>query len=326
VAHILRSSTPNIRRLEVPADLHSVADLIDLCFAGTMDEDGLDYLRHIRESASNPGLIRWVPAAGELISFPLHGFVWVEENVVVGNLSLIPFYWQHHWRFLIANVAVHPDYRNRGIGRELTKKAVEHSRTLGHHNVWLHVREGNLPAIRLYESLGFVERCRRATWQNNAPLKVSGTSQNLHVSGRKGSDWADQKKSLSVAYPEEVAWNLNFKVDRFRPGFFSELLNFLNDRETKQWVIRISQQVMGTAIWEPTRQFADNIWLGVPASDQERVIETLLKAIVSSLRGKRPLAVNYPADLAESGFRNAGFHLLHNLLWMEKNLTGKDLF
>jgi ribosomal protein S18 acetylase RimI-like enzyme len=317
----LEFSTPNeIRRLEVPADLSPVADLIDICFSGTMDEDGLDYLRHIRRAASNPALVRWLPAAGELVSFPLYGFVWMEQGVIVGNLSLIPFYWQHHWRFLVANVAVHPDYRRRGIGKELTKKAIQHARSLGHRDVWLHVREGNLPAIELYRSLGFIERSLRTSWQNNKPEKNGGKLSNIEVSSRKTTDWEEQRKFLQNAYPEEVAWNLNFRPDRFRPGLVSFLSNMVNNREMRHWVARSGQQLLGTAIWEPSNQFADTIWLGLSAAGQEKVIEALLVAIKNDLGSRRPLLVNFPANEGAAAFMRSGFQLVHNLLWMEKIL------
>jgi len=324
VTHIPQKPDSHLRRLEVPGDLSSVADLIDLCFQGNMDEDGLDYLKHIRKAASDSKLVKWILAAGELVSFPLHGFVWLENNTIVGNLSLIPFFWQHRWRFLIANVAVHPEYRQRGIGRALTKKAVEHAQSLGHRDIWLHVRAGNIPAIRLYESLGFIERTLRATWQNATPTKQQPIFPDIHITKRRKGDWEFQKKYLNACYPEEVAWNLNYKEENFKPGIFPSMLNFLNDRDMKQWVARSSHQVLGTAIWEPTHQFADTIWLGISNHDQEPIVESLLKTIANELDGGRPLSINFPAYSAEIAFRNAGYRLIHNLIWMQRLFSGKE--
>ena len=49
----------------------------------------------------------------------------------------------------ILNLAIEPDYRRRGIARALLRESMKSG-------AWfLEVRESNLPAIRLYESLGF---------------------------------------------------------------------------------------------------------------------------------------------------------------------------
>ena len=56
----------------------------------------------------------------------------------------------------IANVAVRPQHRRKGIARILLEKALaDGSRCLGLHDFTLEVRAGNDAAIRLYESEGF---------------------------------------------------------------------------------------------------------------------------------------------------------------------------
>ncbi len=49
------------------------------------------------------------------------------------------------------NTAVLPEYRRRGIARALIERALENEMEF----LTLEVREGNAPAISLYESLGF---------------------------------------------------------------------------------------------------------------------------------------------------------------------------
>ena len=56
----------------------------------------------------------------------------------------------------IANVAVRPQHRRKGIARMLLEKALaDGSSCLGLHDFSLEVRAGNDAAIRLYESEGF---------------------------------------------------------------------------------------------------------------------------------------------------------------------------
>lgn len=55
----------------------------------------------------------------------------------------------------ITNVAVHPDMRNRGIGRDMVSVLLSKANKAGIKRVLLEVRESNDPAIHLYEELGF---------------------------------------------------------------------------------------------------------------------------------------------------------------------------
>lgn len=57
-------------------------------------------------------------------------------------------------------MGVRADYRRRGIGRRLVAATIEEARTFGLLRVELEVFSSNIPAIRLYESLGFVEEGR----------------------------------------------------------------------------------------------------------------------------------------------------------------------
>ncbi len=157
----------HLRPLDVRRDLGGVADLVEQCFADTLDTDGKRYIQQMRSLARNPGTLNWIGSFSERTYLPLSGYVWEEEKRVVGNLTLIPYHIQREQTLLIANVAVHPDYRRRGIAYRLTAKALEHARQRGIQATWLHVREENEPAIKLYRSLGFRERARRTTWISN---------------------------------------------------------------------------------------------------------------------------------------------------------------
>ena len=65
------------------------------------------------------------------------------------------------------NVAVHPDFRRRGIAEALVNSLVEHLKTMGSRCLTLEVRASNAPAIALYEKLGFSEIGRRKNYYRN---------------------------------------------------------------------------------------------------------------------------------------------------------------
>jgi ribosomal-protein-alanine N-acetyltransferase len=61
----------------------------------------------------------------------------------------------------IANLAVSPAARRKGIGTKLLDSILSAAAELGARNVFLDVRESNMPALRLYESRQFEIAGRR---------------------------------------------------------------------------------------------------------------------------------------------------------------------
>ena len=65
------------------------------------------------------------------------------------------------------NIAVHPDFRRRGIAEALITALEEALREKGSHALTLEVRASNTPAIALYEKLGFVQAGIRKNYYRN---------------------------------------------------------------------------------------------------------------------------------------------------------------
>jgi len=65
------------------------------------------------------------------------------------------------------NVAVHPDWRRKGIAEKLVSSLVEELKQLESHCLTLEVRASNDPAIALYEKLGFGQIGRRKNYYRN---------------------------------------------------------------------------------------------------------------------------------------------------------------
>ena len=67
----------------------------------------------------------------------------------------------------VMNVAVHPDFRRCGIAQALVNALVEELKAIGSQCLTLEVRASNIPAIALYEKMGFGEVGRRKNYYRN---------------------------------------------------------------------------------------------------------------------------------------------------------------
>ena len=65
------------------------------------------------------------------------------------------------------NIAVHPDFRRRGIAEALVAALEEQLRQRGSKSLTLEVRDSNAPAIALYEKLGFIQVGLRKNYYRN---------------------------------------------------------------------------------------------------------------------------------------------------------------
>ncbi len=312
------SSPPQLRPFDVGRDLNAVADLIEQCFANTLDADGQRYLRQMRAAAKSPGLLRLADSFSGVFTLPLSGYVWEEEGRLVGNLSLIPFYHRGRRIFLIANVAVHPDYRRRGIARTLTRTAlsyVERQRRVS--AVWLQVRDDNQPALHLYHSLGFLERARRTTWQLGPDRQPVHPIQEVAVHPRRPGQWTAQRAWLERLYPGELAWNLSLNLNALRPGLPGLLFRLLTGMHVRNWTATMAGRPVGFLSWEVSLRPPDHLWLAAPPAGDRLAARALFGALLKAFP-RRQMVLDYPADQAVDELVAVGFAPAQTLIWMER--------
>ena len=81
-------------------------------------------------------------------------FVAESEGVVVGYVSLLTHL--HRRNLRIYAIAVHPEFRERGIARRLLERGKQYAAEQGLTTLSLEVRMDNTSARRFYEKNGFV--------------------------------------------------------------------------------------------------------------------------------------------------------------------------
>jgi len=125
-------------RLYTPQDFDALYVLEEHCF-----EPPVRYSRrYMRLLVSRSNTATWIAEeAGQMA-----GFAIVEWNQQPDEVSAY-----------IQTIEVAPERRGCGVGHELLGRTESSARRAGACLIWLHVREANASAIRLYEAHGY--RC-----------------------------------------------------------------------------------------------------------------------------------------------------------------------
>ena len=319
-----RDSIGHIRPLDLSADLNQVADLVEACFPIHRDPDGQTYIREMRKAARDYRRLGWLSQLDDMGTRKPAGFVWDEGGRIIGNLSMIPFQKRGKRIHLLANVAVDPQYRRKGIARALTVRALEHLSRLGVSEVGLQVRYDNSSAIDLYHSVGFSDQAVRTTWRIK-PFEFHQwndlKSQHIKLRYRLKEDWERQQDWINLTYPHEIRWNLPVDFNRLKPGLFQPLCNFLDGAYIRQWGIEFDGKTMGWITWQKTSTFANNLWLAFPENLEHILLPGALCKILKRISRGHAITIDYPFGRFQDQFTAFGFDHFRTLIWMKRRLN-----
>ena len=121
------------------AHISSIAELEKICFSDPWSENS------VASELKNPLSLWLVAVEGDRLA----GYIGSQS--VEGEADVM-------------NVAVHPDFRRRGIAEELCLRLVTILNERNIHSLTLEVRASNAAAIALYEKLGFTLVGRRPNY------------------------------------------------------------------------------------------------------------------------------------------------------------------
>jgi ribosomal protein S18 acetylase RimI-like enzyme len=296
-----------------------IAELMALSFSGNLDSTSRRMIRDMRK-LGRLGWLGWL--LGKLILPPAAyapGFVWRADGKVVGNVSLMPVD-RRAGRFVIANVAVHPDYRRKGIARSLVEACVELCEEKKAVELLLQVERDNHAAQILYASMGFKALSTRTRWIRRHSHATDLPHGKFVVRQREPGEWQQQYELARRLYPEGVWWPYSNRIDYFRPH---ELAQGLGLRGSIHWVIkregRLVASLMARSGFEP------GYWRLVIMVEQEvqglAEAALLAKALPRLFPKSMPVIVEYPAGIAEESFTAAGFKAERVLTWMKRDIS-----
>lgn len=307
----------HIRPFDVRRDLRPAADLIELSFADSLTYDGRKYLQAMRTAANHYDNRSLSAAFVARPTLSMVGYVWIESGQIVGNLSLIPFRNQGRRLSMIANVAVHPDYRRRGIARALTKAALEKSKRRKIPELWLQARDDNPAALALYSSMGFKLQAKRTTWNIRTKCLRGETPIGAHTTIRASRHWEKQRAWLHINYPLSLRWHILIKDQALKPGIVGFINRVFNETQIRHWAAQRKDQLLGVLTWQATRTHADSLWLAAAPETEDETLKTILPFLRREFRLHRPLSLEYPASRAHDTLLSAGCEPQHTLIWMK---------
>ncbi|MEW5939168.1 MAG: GNAT family N-acetyltransferase, partial [Chloroflexota bacterium] len=269
----------------------------------------------MRRASRDQSWLQWAAGAEHAASVPLTGYVWEEEGRIVGNTSIINFRQRGKRVALLANVAVHPNYRHRGIARALAERAMHHARDHKAAQIWLHVRQDNPDALDLYADLGFQERARRVTWLAEGDSTLEIRPANATVVPRAARFWTQQREWLSRLHPDELAWYRSWDFSALAPGLWNWIYLLFVDMNLRQWAAVQSDRLEAVLSWTPNGARYDPLWLALGENPAPDALTALLVHARREL-GRRKLILEHPVGPWDEAIRAAGFRAERTLIWM----------
>ena len=315
-----------IRRVDARQDLIPIAELIQTCFATTLDDDGKRYIDYMRYLGENRLVLEHILAQRHRANI-FNGYVWLEEGRIIGNVTMTGM--KKHGSFVqvLSNIAVIEKWRGTGIATQLTLKALDASKESGALEAWLQVREDNPGAIHMYKKLGFITKTIRSTWTTDRnKFQVNNNSDLLrtsYVEKVTRASWGQVTALLTNNYDTDVDWFFRFNPENHKPGLLKLIDNLFRIEQYENIGLYHRDTLNGVLLYVSGRMFGENAWLG---TEDEKSVENKLHQIFEFLfrknQGISRIQMNLPAGKYEKPLCKSGFHEIHRLIWMSKDLLG----
>lgn len=298
-------SEDGLRPVNLRTDLAPLADLIELAFRDSMDSNGRAAVREMRTlSRMGPGLTM-LAGVNELTQGISLGYVWIANGQLVGNVSIYPANYPASLggAWIIANVAVHPDYRGRGIATQLMNASLDMIRRRGGRLAVLQVDYDNEPAHRLYERLGFVIERAWVHWRRPSTLRVPqplATDESVYITRRRRGDWRSEYDLAQRVRPAEqggLGWLRPLHTGLFRKSLWCQLGDWLSLRSVERLVIHSAdERDVLASLWLESAFAASSVQLTLLVDpDYEGLYdEALLNLAVRRLGKRHALTIEHP--------------------------------
>jgi ribosomal protein S18 acetylase RimI-like enzyme len=313
-----RFSETGLRPTDPRRDMAGVARLVQTAFAGQLDASGQRLLRDMRW-VGRAGWFGWM--LGRLILPPgatPDGFVWVESGRIVGTLSLLSVDGDPH-RWVIANVAVDPDHRRRGIGRALVRAAIDLAKQRRARTVVLQVDRSNQGARDLYASLGFQVTSTRTSWIRPRGLPRPGAVALAGSRHRNFPEWREQWELGCRVWPDGFWWPFVPDERVFRGAGVPAAIRM---DWTHHWVWKPNDTMLASLSAHARFAAGFRFLLLVDPEHRGRVERAMLANALVELPEGTGGTLEYAAGEVEPDLWGLGFRPDRSLTWMALDVSG----
>lgn len=227
-------SADGLRPVDMTRDLPQIVELLKAVFGDALDGDEQHVFGDSGARAVNDLYFRFHPTAQRLSN----GFVWQEDGRIVGNATVLT---TKAWdRYLVANVAVHPSYRRRGIARALMRAITASIQSRGGRVILLQVVKDNHSAIDLYRSLGYVTIGNMVTWYAMASRArqipdLIGEGVHIDIRQLPDSRWREAYELDTSHVQADLNWPEPLQPDAYHRTLWRKASDFLNGRFYEGW-------------------------------------------------------------------------------------------
>lgn len=221
-----------MRFLKLPDDMIPLAELIAKAFQypenkawSVQTDEKEQIIESMKKLNSIWPLIRMVQLLSPPLRDIMRGYVWEEDGQLVGVTTVQRRGSTDVW--IVGTVGVLPAYRRHGIARKLVEAGLNLIRECGGKKAFLSVIDGNLPAYKLYESLGF-EHYSSSTDFNALP-RLSSPEPTLPegytLSPLSLFDWQPRYELEKRISPQNLLKYEPVEVGRFRQPVMMRVLS-----------------------------------------------------------------------------------------------------
>jgi ribosomal protein S18 acetylase RimI-like enzyme len=220
-----------IRMMRLPVDLLPLADVVSESFQYPENESWSVQTDEKEQIVSTMrGFYRLWPIIGLIQALSptlrdlVRGCVWEEDGRIVGTTLVQRRGSTDLWE--IGDVGVLPSYRRRGIARKLMIATLDMIRERGGKRAILGVIDGNLPACRLYQELGFEQYGRMIEFEMKLDAIPPGPSlpQGYTQSLLGAFDWRPRFELEKRTTPQSLTRYEPVVEGRFCPPAMMRLL------------------------------------------------------------------------------------------------------
>lgn len=308
-------SAHSIRPINLARDMSRVMYLLNRVFSASLDAEGR---RALNSMSNQPALMLQLHRLSKRIA---PGFIYELNGQIIGNVSLIPT--ASKGRIIIANVAVHEDFRRRGIARMMLEATLEYLDNYQIKTVMLQVDVENKGARQLYFDLGFKTVGSTTLWSampnswhelgvvHSADIRLLRAKEN------------QQAYALDCAtFSRDLCWPDPIERNVYHGNWWKWIDNFLNGKSAESWVVTAGDKLHGVGtIWSEWGQ-PHRITVRVTPEQREAYLAPLVAQLLQRLKymRRRHISIEHQMDddLMNELLLAANFYAKRNLTTMKR--------